>query len=99
MDLSIPPALLLAASWLGAMSGVWLLFDRVEQVLSLDAKPAISHWLRNLRLPEDRTRGWVTPFLETVDRIFGYRLLSFRSALVSLSISLASVGIIALLSA
>jgi hypothetical protein len=93
MDLSIPPAMLFIASWLGTLGGVWALFERGEQVISPEAKSATSRWLQNLRLPEERIHSWVIPFQEIVDRVFGYRLFSIRSALVSLAFSLASVGI------
>lgn len=59
------------------MGGLWLLFSRSEKVASPDAKKAITHWLKNVKL-EGTPTTWPSTFANVFDSIFGKKHLSWR---------------------
>lgn len=93
MELSIPPVLLYAASWITITGGVWFLFERAETVASDEVKAAISRWLRNLD-PAAALTNWPATFAAVFDRVFGERHLSWRCFSRSCIGSLVSVIIV-----
>ena len=92
MDFSQP---IFIAAWAGAISFVWVLFDRAEKVTSPEAKEAASRWLRNLSV--DLPERWPSQFALLFDRIFGERHLSFKCFFRSCIASAISVAILFLI--
>ena len=90
MAFTIPPWVAYAASWAAIIAGVYLLFEKGEDVLTHETKAAVRNWIRKFYLIRG-PNNWSCMFLLMFDGLFGSRLLSVRRMVNSCVASLMSV--------
>lgn len=63
-------------SWIAVLGGIWFLFDKSENVASVDTKRRVTRWLKNLGAPEGIS--WPETFALVFDSVFTERHLSWK---------------------
>jgi len=94
MKFTIPPIIAYIVSWFGMINGVWALFDRAEKVAAPEVKERISTWLLTAQVPAKD--NWPSTYTNLLDYLFGKKLLSLRSFLVSTLFSFLLVFLLSL---
>ena len=85
-----PPAQIAAG---GVLAGiVWKFFEKVEAVLTDDAKLRIAVWLLELRTAQ-KVESWPETFANVFDRVFGKEHLSWKCFLRSSMASCTAIGL------
>ena len=94
--LNIPGILALAASWAVVTGGIWKLSERVEKVVTQNARDDVALWLRDAD-PANFLVGMARAFAAAFDSIFGVRHFSLRCFFRSTIASIISVVILTLI--
>lgn len=85
--MQIPFILVYLGSWLAISGGIYGLFNKAGDAVNKDSKDAVSDWLKNAVIVDDRS-NWAVYFSILFDRVFGQKHFSWscfiKSGLLSI---------------